>query len=208
MDRILKLFLIVIVLSALSSCGIFFTPMEGRWNPADPKSELQTFNPTIDGYAHNVTLPALTWEGSLTQMIAWKDSKNILLRFNTDDFPRVVAASSLRLWVIATPSVNTQLSIYRIKSDWEPDPDDPEFYNTVNNADAFYDDSRVTNFIVAASPPVGEYIEIPLGEVFSGKKDDLANGIVIFSDVAEALTFHTTESGVGGTAPLLLVEPE
>ena len=205
MDRILKSILIVIFLSALASCGIFFTPLEGRWNPADPKSELLSFNPTIDGYAHN---SSITWEGTLTQLLAWENSKNILLRFNTDDFPRVVAASYLRLWVIDTPSVNTQLSIYRIKSDWQPDADDPEFYNTVNNAGVFYDDSRVTNFLVPAFSPIGEYIEIPLGEVFSGKKDELANGIIIFSNVADAMTFHSNESGVEGTRPLLLVEPE
>jgi hypothetical protein len=205
MNRILKSILIVIILSALLSCGVFFTPLEDRWNPADPKSELLSFHPTIDGYAHS-TSPF--WEGALTQLLVWENSKNILLRFDTDNFPRVVADSHLRLWVIATPSVTTQLSIYRIKSDWEPDPDDSKFYNTVNNPGVFYDDSRVTKFIVPAFAPVAEYIEIPLGEVFSGKRDELANGIVIFSNVADALTFHSNESSVQGTEPVLLVEPE
>jgi len=204
MDRILKSILIVIVLSALLSCGIFFTPLEDRWNPDDPKSELLSFHPTIDGYAHSIPL---FWEGALTQLVVWENSKNILLRFDTDDFPRVVADSHLRLWVIATPSGTTQLSIYRIKSDWEPDPDDSKFYNTVNNPGVFYDDSRVAKFSVPYSVP-GEYIEIPLGEVFSGKRDELANGIVIFSNVADALTFHSNESGLEGTEPVLLVEPE
>ena len=205
MNRILKSIIIVIVLSALASCGIFFTPMEDRWNPADPKNELETFNPTVDGYAHN---SSTTWEGALEQLLAWEKSKIILLRFDTDDFPIVVAASYLRLWLVAAPSADTQLSIYRIKSDWEPDPDDLEFYNTVNNRGVFYDDSLVINITIRKSAPAGEYIEIPLSEVFSGERDDLANGIIIFSNVPAALTFHSTESGVSGTAPVLLVEPE
>ena len=210
MDRIPKLFLIIIVLSALASCGIFFTPMDGRWNPIDPKNELLAFNPTIDGYAHNVTpVPSPdTWEGDLTQLLAWKDSKIILLRFDTADFPRVVAASFLRLWLVETPANNTKLSIYRIKNDWQPNDD---FYRTVNQPGVFYDDSQVTNFTVSSSESADKYIEIPLGEVFKGERDKLANGILIYSDYNGALTFLSKESGdiIGnGSPPLLLVEPE
>ena len=78
MARIPKIVLIIVVLSALASCGIFFTPIEGRWNPDDPKSELQTFNPVVDGYAHNVAPPSVTWERALTQLVVWEKSKIIL----------------------------------------------------------------------------------------------------------------------------------
>ena len=197
MDRILKSILIVIVLSALASCGIFFTPLEGRWNPADPKSELQTFNPTIDGYAHSTTP---LWVGDMS-LLAYPGSKIVVLRFDTGDFPRVVAASRLRLTLAASASPDTQLSIYRIISDWDAGTIS---YDVVDlNPGTFFDNSRVTNFTVPTSVPGGEDIEIPLGEVFSGTKDELANGIIIYS--SENVTFKSTDDG---TPPVLLIEPE
>jgi hypothetical protein len=197
MDRLLKLFLIVIVLSALASCGIFFTPMEGRWNTADPKNELQTFEPIIDGYVEagisGLQMGSLTANDGCSQII--------VLCFDTTDFPRVVAASKLQMTLAATASPDTVLSIYRIISDWDRDTIS---YDVVDGIDgAFFDSSRVTNFTVPTTVAAGDDIEIPLGDVFSGKKDDLANGIIICS--TEYVTFKSTNDGM---PPLLLVEPE
>ena len=197
MNRILKSIIIVIVLSALASCGIFFTPMEDRWNPADPKNELETFNPVVDGYAHASAPP---WEGS-KELIAWPNSKIIVLRFDTGDFPNVVAASYMQLTVNAPISADAELLIFRIISDWDTATIS---YDVVDlNPGTFFDDSQVTQFTVPGSVSDGEQIQIPLAEVFSGDKEKLANGIIIYSSVN--VTFGSTEIG---TPPVLLVEPE
>ena len=197
MDRALKSILIVIVLSALASCGIFFTPMEGRWNPDDPKNELQTFNPTIDGYAHSTTP---LWVGD-SSLLAYPGSKIIVLRFDTADFPRVVAALRLQMTIATAISGDAQLSIFRIISDWDTATIS---YDVVNGIDStFYDDSRIATYTIPGSVSAGEEIEIPLGEVFSGNRDDLKKGIVIYSSIN--VTFKSTEDG---SPPVLLVEPE
>jgi hypothetical protein len=194
MDRILKLLPIVIILSALASCGIFFTPMDDRWNPADPKNELLTFNPSLDGYVEG----GATWNDS-GDLYVYPGSKITLIRFDTADFPRVVAASYLQLSATLELSPGPVLEIYRITNDWDPSR---ILYYDVTPGD-FYDDS-----VVAAFPVTGyvSEIEIPLGEVFRGNRDDLANGIVIFS--SQNVTFHSSETGLSGTSPVLLVEPE
>jgi hypothetical protein len=194
MDRILKLLPIVIILSALTSCGIFFTPMDDRWNPADPKNELLTFNPSLDGYIEG----GATWNDS-SDLYVYPGSKITLIRFDTADFPRVVAASYLQLSATSELSPGPVLEIFRITNDWDPSR---ILYYDVTPGD-FYDDS-----VVAAFPITGYVsdIEIPLGEVFRGNRDDLANGIVIFS--SQNVTFHSSETGLSGTSPFLLVEPE
>lgn len=196
MDRICKSALIVLVLSTMVSCGIFFTPMEGRWNSDDPKNELQTFNPVVSGYVHNV---APTWVDT-GALLAYPGSKIILLRFDTGDFPNVVANSYLRLTVQDPPSYDAELSIYRMTSDSDPKT---LIYSDLDRAPALlYDDSKVTKFTI--SYDVGEQVQIPMTEVYTGKKEDLANGILIFS--SENIGFHPTGDQI--FEPLLLVEPE
>jgi hypothetical protein len=196
MERLFSFLLIVVILVALTSCGIFFAPVEGRWNIDDPKNELMTFWPIIDGYAHNGTP---VWE-NLKELIAWPDSKIILLRFDTAGFPDVVAASYLQLTLTTAASPDTELSIYRIVGDWDTDNIS---YDLVNRPGTFYDGSAVVRYTVPSSIYTGEYIQIPVTEVYSGAKDELSNGIIIYSSVT--VTFDSTEIG---TAPLLLVEPE
>ena len=196
MARICKSILIVMALAALASCGIFFAPMDGRWNPDDPKSELQMFNPIVSGYVHNV---APTWvdTGSL---LAYPGSKIILLRFDTDDFPNVVANSYLRLTVQDPPSSDAELSIYRMTSDSDPKT---LIYTELDREPALlYDDSKVSKFTISYG--LGEQVQIPLTEVYSGKKEDLANGILIFS--SENIGFYPTGDQIN--EPVLLVEPE
>jgi hypothetical protein len=171
--------------------------MEGRWNIADPKNELLTFNPIIDGYVHFNATPV--WE-DVTELIAWPDSKIIVLCFDTADFPDVVAASYLQLTLRAAASTGTELSIHRIIGDWEPGDISYEYFDSYPGT--HFDDSRVTRFTVPTSVGAGQ-IQIPVTEVFSGDREDLENGIIIYSSMA--VTFGATEIG---TAPLLLVEPD
>jgi hypothetical protein len=198
MDRISKLIVVVGVLSALASCGIFFTPMEGRWNTADPKNELLTFNPSLDGYVEE----GATWNDN-TVLYAYPPPpsgiKAALLRFDTADFPRVVAASYLQLTATSKLSAGQVLYFYRIIRDWDPGR---ITYDDVISGD-FYDESLVTIFSV---PGDVSDIQIPLGDVFIGNRDDLADGIVMFSP--DSLVFHSSEPVTTGTPPLLLVEPE
>ena len=196
MARILKSVQIVIVLSALVSCGIFFTPIEGRWNTADPKNELLSFDPVVSGYVHNV---APLWVDTGT-LLAYPGSKFVLLSFDTNDFPKVVANSYLQLTVQDPPSYDAELSIYRIITDREPGTFD--YYVIDEEAGVFYDDSAVTKFTISYG--VGEQVQIPLTEVFTGKKEDLANGILIYS--SENIGFYPTVDTLN--APVLLVEPE
>jgi hypothetical protein len=200
MDRIPKLFLIVIVLSALASCGIFFTPMDGRWSTADPKNELLTFEPLVAGYVDG----QLTGFQSDSLDSYYKPGIDptccqiILLRFDTGDFPRVVAASHLRL--TGDPEKIPDLpvlEIYRINKDW--DPTRITFGDVVSGD--FYDDSVVTSFSI---PGDVVDIQIPLGDVFSGEKEKLANGVVICS--SESMSFYPKDDFNQG--PVLLVEPE
>jgi hypothetical protein len=197
MERLFRFLLIVVILVALASCGVFFSPIEGRWNLDDPKNELLTFRPIIDGYAHDKGTPP--WEES-DELIAWPDSKIIILRFDTAGFPDVVAASYLQLTLTTAASPDTELSIHRIIGDWETGD---ITYDFVNRPRIFYDDSTVARFTVPTSIYAGQQIQIPVSEVFSGGKDELANGIIILSSMT--VTFDSTEIG---TAPLLLVEPE
>ena len=197
MARILKFVLIIVVLSALVSCGIFFTPMDGRWNPDDPKNELLKFNPSLDGWVEGAT-----WNDT-TVLYAYPPPpsgiKAALLRFDTADFPNVVAASYLQLTATSELSTGQVLYIYRIIRDWDPGR---ITYDDVISGD-FYDESMVTTFTVR------DYvfdIQIPLGDVFKGNKDDLVNGIVIFSP--DSLVFHSNEPVTTGIPPVLLVEPE
>jgi hypothetical protein len=198
MARVPKLVLIVIILSALVSCGIFFTPMDGRWNTADPKSELLTFDPIVSGYVQNVA-PAWVDTGTL---LAYPGSKIILLRFDTGDFPNVVANSYLRLTVQDSPSCDAELSIYRMTSD--VDPKTLVYDELTRDPVTLYDASEVTKFLIYCGTGYDEQFQIPLTEVFTGKKEDLANGILIFS--SENIGFYP--AGDSATAPVLLVEPE
>ena len=199
MERLFRFALIVMILVALVSCGVFFTPIEGRWNIADPKNELLTFTPIIDGYVHYNATPV--WE-DLMELIAWPDSKIIVLCFDTADFPDVVAASYLRLTVKMKPSPDAaELSIYRIISSWRTSEISYDFVN--NNPGVFFDDSVVTRFTVPSTVYTGDHIQIPVTEVFSGDKEKLSNGIIIYSSIE--VSFESTETG---PAPLLLVEPE
>ena len=196
MDRIPKLILIVLVLSTMVSCGIFFTPMEDRWNPDDPKSELQMFDPIVSGYVHNGVPP---WVATGT-LLAYPGSNIILLRFDTRDFPNVVANSYLRLTVQDPPSYNAELPIYRMTSDTDTKT---LIYTELDREPALlYDDSKVTKFTISYS--VGEQVQIPMTEVYTGKKEDLANGILIFS--SENIGFYPTGDQIN--EPVLLVEPE
>ena len=197
MERLFRFLLIVVILVALASCGIFFAPIEGRWNINDSKNELMTFRPIIDGYAYSSVPP---WEGA-AELLAYPEMKIILLRFDTAGFPDVVAASYLQLTVAPQPPTEgTVLSIYRIISAWDTAT---MSYAIANDPAKFYDGSTVATFTVPTSLYTGDHIQIPVTEVYSGDKDELSNGIIIYS--SENVTFDSTETG---TAPLLLVEPE
>jgi hypothetical protein len=196
MERLFKFLLISTIVAVLASCEIFYAPINGRWNIDDPKNELLAFNPVIDGYVHSVDP---LWVGS-GNLLAYPGSKFILLRFDTNGFPDSVAVSYLQLTVQEKPYSNAELLIYRIISNSEPGT---FTYNVLYEPGRFYDDSRVAKFTLPKSVQAGEQIQFPVTEAFSGDKDGLANGIMIYSPVN--IGFYSTETG---TAPLLLVGPE
>jgi hypothetical protein len=182
---------------ALVSCGLFYSPIKERWNINDPKNELLTFNPIVDGYADST--PPLA--DGFDKLLAHAGSQSIVLRFKTDDFPDVVAASYLELTIAPNPPGSpAKLSVYRIVIDWETADIS---YTYVDKPGTFYDDSVLASFTVPDTVSIGEQILIPVTKVFSGDKEKLAYGIMIFSDVS--IEFESTETGPD---PVLLVEPE
>jgi hypothetical protein len=197
MGRIPKFILIAVLLPLLASCGVFFTPMEGRWNPADPENELLTFNPSLDGYVDGGG-----WNDGSTYLLAtYYSSKIILMKFDAGALPETVAASCLRLTVDGSASGDVNLYVYRIIQSWDSGTVD---YTTASSPGIFYDDSKTVVAIVPYSYGTGDEVNIPLTGIFSGERDLLQNGVVILSDPEER---HFGSTGLG-TAPLLLVEPE
>ena len=188
--RILRGIAIVSILLALLSCNIFFMTKKGRWNPMDPDNELQEFKPSIDGYVESGFVDS-------TSLLAQPSAKIILMRFNSGDFPDVLAASYLWMYKLSDNSGNPELEIFRIIEEW----DSSITFSVANDPGRFFNDSIVTRVRVPAE--IGE-VQIPLGDVFKGDRDNLQNGIIIFAN-DETVEFEASETPY---SPLLLVEPE
>ncbi len=195
MKRLFRFLSITTLVAMLASCGVFFAPIEGRWNIKDPSNELLTFKPSADGYVEGTV-----WHDGVIDLYAWPDSKIILMRFDTAEFPESVAASYLKLQVYMAPQNDADLSIHRIISDWDTAT---IMYSIANDPGRFYDDSAEAQFTISKSVKIGDDIQIPLTEVYNGGKDKLTNGLVILS--SKELKFYSTESGKG---PVLSIEPE
>jgi hypothetical protein len=176
----------------LVSCDVFFATRDGRWNVLDPKNELETFKPSLDGYVEN----GAGWnEGP--KLIAWPSSKIVLMRFDIANFPDTVSASYLRLFKLTSTSAGSQLRFHRIKESW----DTLVSYTEAGVDGTFYDSTALT---VEMSQDPLEEMTVSLTEIFSGDKDTLRHGIIIFSE-SEMVEFDSSESPSG---PLLMLEPD
>ena len=191
MERLFRFLLVAVFAVVFVSCGVFFSSMDGRWNIKDPDNELLTYKPIIDGY-----LEGTVWhDGRDEDLYAYPDSKAILLRFSTGDFPDSVAASYLTLTVSMQPSGDADLYVHRILQPW----DGLSFTQPPDAMPGFFDDA----FSVARLSKSAVEILVPITSIYSGSKDNLTNGLIIYSEVP--VKFHSAELG---TAPLLSIEPE
>lgn len=191
MKRLFRFLSITTLVAMLASCGVFFAPMEGRWNIKDPSNELLTYKPIINGY-----LEGTVWhDGRDEELYAYPDSKAILLRFSTGDFPDSVAASYLTLAVSMQPGSDADLYVHRILQPW----DGLSFTQPPDAMPGFFDDA----FSVAKLSKSTAEILIPITSIYSGSKDNLTNGLIIYSEVP--VKFYSAELG---TAPLLSIEAE
>jgi len=193
-EKLSRLFVIAALVALLASCGVFFAPKKGRWNIQDPGNDLLTFKPSADGYVEGTT-----WHDGVPELYAWPGSKIILMRFNTKEFPDSVAASYIRLKVNMNPSNDADLFIHRIASTWDISTIQ---YTVADDPVKFFDDSAEIMVTIPSGIPVGEDVQIPLSEIYSGGKEKLSNGLIIHT--TETLKFYSAESGTG---PILFVEP-
>ena len=196
--RAIRNLTIVAVVLLLASCGVFFVPKQGRWNVEDPDNELETFTPSVDGY----TYISDGWHDGAELLRVHSDTKLILIRFNAASFPDTIATSYLKLTVASGPGAGgTDLEIYRVIGDWDP----PIDFTTAANqtTEMFFDDAAKAVVTIPSEVGGGDEILIPLDNVFSGGKDQLKYGIIIFS-FPDLMEFESMELGAG---PVLLVEP-
>lgn len=99
---------------ALAGCGVFFAPLQGRWNPADPdRDEGTVITASVSGY---VTSPSGNDFSSIYMNVG--DTAMGLLRFPTANMPRVVVSAVLELYLPAASTMN--ISASPILQDWDP----------------------------------------------------------------------------------------
>jgi hypothetical protein len=104
---------------ALASCGVFFAPLEGRWNPNDPDFgagyNQQSLYPTVDGYVGYGY--ETFYEGATMQ--AGSGSYLALMKFDTGDIPKDVPHAELRLYLDTTLSYEMPFRVRLILADWD-----------------------------------------------------------------------------------------
>jgi hypothetical protein len=172
-------------------CGVLFAEKTGRWNPLDPDNELLSFTPSIDGYVDSTS-----WHDG-GDLIANGSLAIVLIRFDSSDFPDVVAQSYLRLAKYSANTVDPELEIHRVIQPWDSSVTLAE----VDNPGIFYDDTTEQRVVV---PKDSTELLISLDDVFIGEKDRLAYGIVVYAPV-ELLQLGSVH---GPDPPTLLTEPE
>jgi hypothetical protein len=102
----------------LASCGIFFAPLEGRWNPLDPSFgegyKQNNLYPTVDGKIMNPSSVDFT----STYMIA-SDTYRAMMKFDTADFPKDIPHAELRLY-LSSGGGTYAFRVRLILQDWDP----------------------------------------------------------------------------------------
>jgi hypothetical protein len=110
-----------LLLLALSSCDVFFAPLEGRWNPKDDKFGAgyieKRLNPTIDGQLHDSPAPGDFY--GLPSMIADSGVYRALMKFDTGDIPADIPHAELRLYMVSGGG-SFQFRIRLVLQDWDP----------------------------------------------------------------------------------------
>jgi len=104
---------------ALTSCGVFFAPLEGRWNPNDDKFGdgyvEKTLYPTLDGY---VILPSGSDFGT-NPIMQLAGDKRALLKFDSSAIPKDIFHAELRLYSDSLISPPNSFQVKLILQDWD-----------------------------------------------------------------------------------------
>ena len=121
MKKNLRWLIAGILALALTSCGVFFAPLEGRWNPLDPNfgdgyTEKNLY-PTVDGY---VASGMSTFQEGNTMMTGY-NMNLALMKFATGDIPEDVPHAELRLYLDAELSTGPYpFRVRLILLNWDP----------------------------------------------------------------------------------------
>ena len=118
--RILRWTAAGMALLALTSCGVFFAPLEGRWNPLDPKFgegyTEKTLYTTEDGF-----VMAPTTRDFASPLMRLSSSSRILMKFSTADIPSNVAYAELSLYLDNSVLPDSAGFVVRlVLMDWDP----------------------------------------------------------------------------------------
>jgi hypothetical protein len=189
--RIVRIIAIVSILLPLISCDVFFAAKNGRWNISDPDNELQKLSPSVDGYF------GISWSET-GDLIAYESADIILIRFDTSDLPEDTAVAYLRLTKSYPNTVDAELEVFRIIQAWDGSSISA---SVADSPGVFYDDSTAAT---AACSKDATEVTIPLTGVFTGAREELKNGIIIYAhvEITEPVQFFSSESA---SPPVLLV---
>jgi hypothetical protein len=175
---------------ALTSCGVFFAPLEGRWNPLDPNFGEgyieKSLYPTLDGQVYGSTPMPTNFYG-LTSMMTDGAMYRALMKFDTGDIPKDIPHAELRLY-LTTGGASLQFRVRLILRDWDP--------NTVTSNDV-----NAEGFLAALSSP---YVTLTSFGFYSWDVTALlqsvtpssVKGLLVEPLGAGSATFQTTEYGL------------
>jgi len=102
---------------ALAGCGVFFAPLQGRWNPADPDRDDGTvLTASMSGYVDSA---GYSFFATPTMFAGETNMKMALVRFPTADLPRVVVSAQLELYASYSPAMFFYIVACPILQDWD-----------------------------------------------------------------------------------------
>jgi hypothetical protein len=120
--RVVRLTAAILFILGLSSCDLFYYPVEGRLNLLDPKNQLVWVDRIIpvdeDGYIDS--LDTRYFDGPLL-LSEWNPTINFasVIRFDYTELPLYVESATLEMYT--TPaSIGTDVEIYVIAKQWTP----------------------------------------------------------------------------------------
>ena len=118
MKKNLRWLIAGILALALTSCGVFFAPLEGRWNPLDPNfgdgyTEKNLY-PTVDGH---VMPPSMS--SFFLPYMEVMNSQRALMKFNTGDIPKDIPHAELRLCLNSINQPFYYCQVRMVFQDWD-----------------------------------------------------------------------------------------
>ena len=119
MKKNLRWLIAGILALALTSCGVFFAPLEGRWNPLDPNFGEgyieKSLYPTLDGHVMNNT-GTRDFTGLYMSV---SDMYRSLMKFNTADIPADIPHAELHLYMNNGTIPAYDYRVRLILQDWD-----------------------------------------------------------------------------------------